>query len=66
MSIKKTVKDFKTYLDGIEEMSKGLDAEQKADLENILAVMLTLLVALKQSSNLGRMSINFLFGRDKK
>lgn len=50
----KITKDFKTYLDSIDELSKKLDKEQRKELENILTVMLMLLVSMKQSSNLGR------------
>lgn len=49
----KVIKDFKKYLDIIDKLSKPLDKEQKKQLENILSVMLTLLVSLKQTSKLG-------------
>lgn len=53
----KVINDFKIYLDEIDRLSKGLDKEQKKELENILSVSLTLLVSLKKSSNLGCVSI---------
>ena len=57
----KVIKDLKTYLDEIERLSKPLDKEQKAELENILSVILTLLISLKKASNLGSFSIRTLF-----
>lgn len=49
----KEIKDLITYLKGIEKMSKVLSKEQKADLANIIGVVLTLLVSLKKDSKLG-------------
>lgn len=54
--MKKIIADYKAYLDHIEELSKGLDKEQKKKLRDILAVQLTLLVMLKKGSNLGNVS----------
>jgi hypothetical protein len=51
--LKTTIKDFKKYLDHIEILAKPISKEQKKSLDNILKVMLTLLVSLKKSSNLG-------------
>lgn len=61
----KVTKDFIFYLKEVDKLSKRLSKEQRDDLENILKVMLTLLVALKQNSNLGKLSINWLLGKEK-
>ena len=49
----KVTKDFKTYLDHIELLSKTLPPNKKKELEVILSSMLTLLVSLKKASGLG-------------
>lgn len=49
-----TIKDFKTYLDHIDKLSKTLSKEKRKKLENILEVILTLLICMKKSSNLGK------------
>lgn len=53
MSVKKVTNDFKKYLDDIELLSRPLDNSQKDDLETILSVQLSLLIAFKLNSNLG-------------
>ena len=58
--LNKTIKDFKDYLDGIATLAKPLNSEQKEDLNNILKVQLSLLVALKRDSELGRRSIKII------
>ena len=50
----KITKDLKIYLDEIDRLSKKIPKEKRAELENILKVLLILLVSLKQSSNLGK------------
>lgn len=57
--ISKTIRDYKSYLDGIEKLAKPLDEEQKEQLNTILSSQLTLLVCLKQASHLGSVSLNF-------
>lgn len=54
MTIKKIVKDFKAYLDGIEKLSRTLSPEKKDELATVLYVMLSLLCAFKRDSGLGR------------
>lgn len=49
----KVINDYKIYLDEIDRLSKNLSLKQKKELENILKVNLTMLVALKKSSKLG-------------
>lgn len=58
--LNKTIKDFKDYLDTIATLAKLLDAEQKEQINTILEVQLSLLVALKRDSKLGSYSINWL------
>jgi hypothetical protein len=50
----KVTKDLKIYLDEIDRLSKKAPKEKRLELENILKVILTLLVSLKESSNLGK------------
>lgn len=50
------IKDLKDYFDHIDVLSKTLRPDKKKELENILSVVLTLLVCMKNSSNLGRFS----------
>lgn len=50
----KVIKDYIYFLGEIEKLSKTLNHEQKASLENILKVQLTMLVMLKKGSNLGK------------
>lgn len=57
--LRKTIRDYKEYLDGIEVLAKPLDEEQKKQLNDILSAQLTLLVSLKRDSNLGGVSIDF-------
>lgn len=52
----KVISDMKKYLDHIDEKSEGLNTLQKEKLETILSSMLTLLVALKNYSRLGKIS----------
>lgn len=52
----KVISDMKKYLDHIDEKSKGLNTLQKEKLETILSSMLTLLISLKNYSNLGEVS----------
>lgn len=59
MSMKKTITDYKLYLDEIERLSKSLSKGQKESLETILRSQLCLLISLKRNSNLGALSINF-------
>ena len=49
----KTIKDFKTYLDEIDKLSKPLSSKQKRELENVLKVVLSLLICMKRDSGLG-------------
>lgn len=58
--LNKTIKDYKDYLDMIAVLAKPLDEDQKEQLNTILEVQLSLLVALKRDSNLGKYSINWL------
>lgn len=58
--INKTIKDYKDYLDVIAILAKPLDDEQKEQLNTILEVQLSLLIALKRDSSLGSYSINWL------
>lgn len=61
-TLNKTIKDYKDYLDIIQTLSKPLDSEQKKQLNTILESQLTLLVALKRDTGLGRISIDFKHG----
>ena len=56
----KVIKDFKEYLDIIDSLSLKLSKEQRKELENILTVMLTLLVAFKRDSNLGEVVFSWM------
>ena len=58
--LNKTIKDYKAYLDIIATLAKPLDDEQKEQLNTILEVQLSLLIALKRDSHLGKYSINWL------
>lgn len=49
----KEIKDTIKYLEHIENLSKTLPKDKKDELRNIISVLLTLLVSLKQSSKLG-------------
>lgn len=55
----KVIKDYIDFLEHIDKLSKTLNPEQKAELEKILEVQLTLLVMLKRGSNLGKISMNW-------
>ena len=55
----KVTKDLKIYLDEIDKLAKKVPKEKRAELENILKVVLTLLVSLKQSSNLGKIQFSW-------
>lgn len=55
----KTIKDFKLYLDHVEKLSKTLPKDKRAELENILRVMLVLLVSLKKTSDLGKVKFSW-------
>lgn len=50
----KTIKDLKLYLTHIEKLSKTLPKGKRVELDNIISVILTLLISLKKSSNLGK------------
>jgi len=51
--LKQTVKDYKFYLDRIEELGLELSKENQEVLENVLSVQLAMLIAFKRDSNLG-------------
>lgn len=53
------VQDLITYLKGIDKMAKTLSPTQKKKLETILSSVLTLLVCMKQSSNLGKVKFDW-------
>lgn len=55
----KEIKDLIVYLSEIDTMQRRLDNEQKEQLREIIRTILVLLVALRKSSHLGEMSINF-------
>ena len=55
----KVIKDYIDFLEHIDKLSKTLNPEQKAELEKILEVQLTLLVMLKRGSNLGKIAMNW-------
>ena len=65
MSVKKVTTDFKNYLDDIELLSRKLEPAQKDTLETLLAAQLTLLVAFKHDSRLGKVDFAF-FEKDPK
>lgn len=56
----KEIKDLVYYLGEIDSLSQKLDNKQKKQLKEVIKVILILIVALKKSSNLGSISINFL------
>lgn len=60
----KTIADYKTYLDILEKLAKPLSSEQKEQLNTILTSQLSLLIALKQDSGLGRVDVDYLL-RDR-
>ena len=55
----KITKDFIRYLEHIDTLSKSLEPERQRQLEVILESLLSLLVALKKSSNLGKVIYDF-------
>jgi len=63
--MKKTINDYKTYLDEIHTLSKALSKDQRKQLETILQVQLTLLVALKKSSHLGDIKFKWMYVKNK-
>jgi len=50
----KVTKDLIKYLEHLDTLSKPLSKDQRAQLEGILSTILSLLVHLKRSSNLGK------------
>jgi hypothetical protein len=52
--LQKTIKDYKYYLDEMGELAKPLPKKKQAQLADILATQITLLVALKNHSSLGQ------------
>lgn len=68
-NIRDTVKDFKFFLDHIEKLARPLSKEQRRHLNTVLMVQLQMLVALKNASNLGKVTfsaIEDLFFKKKK
>lgn len=57
ITLNQTIDDLVRYLYHIKDIAKGLDVDQKKDLQNILRVILTLLVLMKKGSGLGRISL---------
>lgn len=55
----KEIKDLIQYLEHIDEKARRLNPRQKKQLREIIRTILVLLVALKKSSNLGNVSINW-------
>ncbi|MBL0320522.1 MAG: hypothetical protein IPP74_14700 [Alphaproteobacteria bacterium] len=58
--IKKTIRDFKGYLDEIGKLAENCSPEQQKGLDNILKVQLTMMVSLRKASKLGEISLSFL------
>lgn len=57
--MKKPIKDLIFYLNEIDELRSKLSKDQKQELDTIIEVILTLLVSLKKSSNLGVVKYSF-------
>ena len=55
----KEIADLIAYLKEIDKLQRPLKKEQREKLREIIRVILSLLVALKRDSNLGRQFINF-------
>jgi hypothetical protein len=57
-----TTNDLILYLEDIKRLAKSLAPDQKAQLQQILSTILTLLVCMRQASHLGETKITTPLG----
>lgn len=55
----KEIKDLVYYLSDFDEKAKKLNPKQKKELHEIIRTILILLVALRKSSHLGEVVVNY-------
>ena len=55
----RVTKDFIAYLENMDLLARSLEPERRRQLEVILESLLSLLVALKKSSGLGKVTYDF-------